>query len=162
MSGLQAIWQRLPVIDKAVFTGLVVAAVGTTPWALLVNLNVSYASSIPWAVPVTAFYLWLYWRYLQGAWGSRSTAERRKKNCRANKLSDETWGVALVAGMAGLTFIVSFQAVFSRMVNMPTQSTATVSHLPVVTQLFFVLMSAIVAGVAEEAGFRGYMQKPIE
>jgi membrane protease YdiL (CAAX protease family) len=37
-----------------------------------------------------------------------------------------------------------------------------VSHLPLATLSAFVLISAIVAGVAEESGFRGYMQGGIE
>lgn len=37
-----------------------------------------------------------------------------------------------------------------------------VSHLALATLSAFVLISAIVAGVAEESGFRGYMQGGIE
>ena len=49
-----ALWQRLPVIARAVVTGLLVALAGTTPWAVLVALNIKHWSAVPWAVPPTA------------------------------------------------------------------------------------------------------------
>ncbi|HEV9036580.1 MAG TPA: type II CAAX endopeptidase family protein, partial [Puia sp.] len=143
--------------------GLVVAAIGTTPWAFLVGLNFKYASAVPWAVPVTAVYLWFYWRYFTGAWGPpRSNLEARKKLCRANALSDEVWGAALLAGVAGLAFIVVSQTVLDRMIRLPMQATDELPHVPVLMLFFSIIMGAIVAGVAEESAFRGYMQGPLE
>ena len=56
-----ALWRRLPVIIRAGLTGLAAATAGTLPWALLVSLNAKYGSAVPWAVPPTALYLWLFW-----------------------------------------------------------------------------------------------------
>lgn len=162
MSSIVFLWDRIPSIVKAVLTGLLIAAMGTTPWALLVSLNLKYGSVLPWTVPVMAVYLWFYWRYLQGAWWPKSTTEIRKTNCRANPLSDKAWGAALFAGISGLVFIVSFQAVLSRMIRLPTQPIQDLSRIPALTVFFFVIMSGVVAGVAEEVAFRGYMQRPIE
>lgn len=156
------LWKRIPVIIRAVLIGFLVAGAGTTPWAILVNLNFKYVSFVPWAVPITAVYLWLFWRYLQGEGWPQSTAEIRKQICRANSLSDDTWSAALLAGIAGLVFIVLFQSVLSRMVAVPTQPSQHLPHVSILTLFFSVVMSAIVAGVAEEAAFRGYMQKPLE
>src|ERR687898_274899 len=97
-----SLWQRLPVILRAVLTGSIVAMAGTVPWALLVAANIKHWSAVPWAVPPTALYLWLFWRYVQGAGWPRSTAQARRTNCRANRLSDEVWGAALLAGVLGL------------------------------------------------------------
>jgi len=77
-------------------------------------------------------------------------------------LSDDVWGAAILAGIAGLIFIVLFQAVLSRMVRIPAPAAEDISHIPMLTLFFFVAMSALVAGIAEEIGFRGYMQGPIE
>ncbi len=162
MSSIILLWDRIPSIVRAVLTGILVAAMGTTPWALLVSLNLRYGSVLPWAVPIMAVYLWFYWQYLQGAWWPQSTAEIRKTNCRANLLPDEAWGAALLAGISGLVFIVLFQAVLSRIVRLPKQSIQDLSHIPALTVLFFVIMGGVVAGVVEEAAFRGYMQRPIE
>lgn len=157
-----ALWRRLPVIVRAVLTGTVVATAGTVPWALLVGANIKHWSAVPWAVPPTALYLWLFWRYVQGAGWPRSTAQARRTNCRANRLSDEVWGAALLAGVLGLVALVLFLSVMNRLVRLPAQPTDDVSHVPFLTLATWLLMSAVVAGIAEESAFRGYMQGPIE
>lgn len=162
MSSIVLVWNKIPTLVRAVLTGLVVAAMGSMPWAFLVSLNLEYGLVIPWAVPVMAVYLWFYWRYWQGAWWPASTAELRKINCRVNPLPDETWGAALLAGISGLVFIVLFQAVLSRMVTLPAQTDQDLSRVPLVTVFLFIVMSGLVAGVTEEVAFRGYMQRPIE
>ncbi len=157
-----SLWRRLPIIVRAVVAGLIVGAVGTTPWAVLVSANLKYWSAVPWAVPPTALYLWLFWRYVQGAGWPRSTAEARRTNCRPNRLSEDVWGAALVAGVLGLMAVVLLQGVMNRLVTLPQQRDIDPSRYPFVTVLLWVLMSALVAGVVEEASFRGYMQGPIE
>lgn len=162
MSRYIQLWDKIPIIIRAIIIGFLVSAAGTTPWAVLVSLNLKFGSIFPWAVIITGIYLWFYWRYLQGAWWPKSTTEIRKKNCRANPMSDQVWGAAILAGISGLVFIVLFQAVLSRIVRLPTQAVQDLSHIPLLTLFCFVIMSGVVAGVAEEAGFRGYMQRPIE
>ena len=157
-----AFWRRLPVLVRAVLTGLIVAAAGATPWAVLVWANSKYWSAVPWAVPPNALYLWLFWRYVRGAGGPRSTAEARRVNCRANRLSDDVWGVALFAGALGFAAVMLLQGVLSRIVAMPRQQDLDVSKYPFVTVSLWVLMGAAVAGVVEEVSFRGYMQGPLE
>ncbi len=159
---LIAIWRRLPVAVRAVLTGIVVATAGTVPWALLVSINSRFWGAVPWAVPPTALYLWLFWRYVRGSGWPRSTSEVRRRNCRANSLSEEVWGMALLSGVLGIAAVVFLQQVMSRIVTLPQQQDLDVSKYPVVTVALWVLMSAAVAGVVEESAFRGYMQGPIE
>jgi len=156
------LWRRLPVVVRAVLAGLAVATAGTAPWAALVSLNTKHASAVPWAVPPTALYLWLFWRYVRGAGWPPSSAEARRACSRANRLSDDVWGMALVAGMLGLVAVLALQGVMSRLVALPQQRDLDVTQFPFVTALLWVLMSALVAGVVEETAFRGYMQRPIE
>ena len=157
-----SLWKRLPAIIRAVITGLAVAGVGTTPWAVLVNANTKHWPGIPWAVVPTAFYMWLFWRYMRGAGWPSSTAEARRMSFRANPLPSEVWGKALLAGVLGLASLVLFMRVMNRLVRLPAQQAPDVSHLPLATLFAYLLMSAIVAGVAEESAFRGYMQGGIE
>ena len=121
-------------------------------------------SALPWAVPLMAMYLWLYWRYLvRGTGWPRSTAEARRMNARANALPHEAWGPALLAGLLGLASVLLLQGVLSRLVALPQQRDLDdVSRYPAVTVLMWVVMSAVVAGVVEETSFRGYLQRPIE
>jgi membrane protease YdiL (CAAX protease family) len=58
--------------------------------------------------------------------------------------------------------VVLLQGVMSRLVTLPHQQDLAVSQYPFVTVLLWVLMGSLVAGVVEEASFRGYMQGPIE
>lgn len=154
---------RLPVVGRAVLIGVAAAAAGTLPWAALVAANTRRQPALPWAVPLMAVYLWLYWRYLvRGAGWPRSTAEARRVNARANALPDEVWGAALLAGVLGLASVLLLQGVLSRLVTLPQQRDLDVSQYPTVTVLLWVVMSAVVAGIVEETSFRGYLQRPIE
>ena len=158
-----ALWHRLPVIIRAVFTGGLVAALGTVPWALLVSLNIKHWPAIPWAVPPTALYLWLFWRYaVRGTGWPGATADARRACARANPVPDEMWGLAIVAVLLGLVVVLLLQTVLSRLVAIPQQQDIDPSKYPAATVLLWVLMSALVAGVTEETAFRGYLQRPIE
>ncbi len=100
MTFVNRLWPRLPVLGRAVLIGVAAAAAGTLPWAAMVSANTRYQSALPWAVPVMAMYLWVYWRYLvRGAGWPQSTADARRTNARANALPAEAWGLALVAGL---------------------------------------------------------------
>lgn len=135
---------------------------GTMPWAILMSANTRHLSVLPWAVPIMAGYLWLYWRYARGGGWPASTAAARRTNSRANRLPADLWGPALLAGILGLLGVVLLQGVLSRLVSLPQQSDLDASRYPAATVLLWVLMGAVVAGVVEETSFRGYMQRPIE
>lgn len=163
MTFLGELWRRLPVVVRAVLAGGAAAAVGTLPWASLVSSNSRYGSALPWAVPIMAAYLVLYWRYLaRGRGWPQSTADTRRANARANAPHADAWGAALLAGMLGLVSILLLQGVMSRLVMLPQQRELDVSKYPVVTVLVWIIMSAVVAGVVEETSYRGYLQRPIE
>ena len=159
---MMVFWRRLPVVVRALLAGMAAAIAGTTPWALLVSENLEHWPTVPWAVPPTALLLWLYWRYLRGEGWPAATAAARRESCRANPVPDDAWGMAIFAGLLGLGALVLFLNVVNRMVRLPAQQMGDVGHVPVPTLFVFLIMSAIVAGVVEEAAFRGYMQGPIE
>jgi membrane protease YdiL (CAAX protease family) len=154
--------ERIPVFVRAVIAGGLVALAGTTPWAFLVSANLKHLPIIPWAVPATALYLWFFWRYVRGYGWPSSTSEYRRLSCRANPLSSDVWGASMLAGILGLIMIVLFQQVMSRLVVLPQQEHPDVTQYPILTVAAWLIMSGVVAGVAEESAFRGYMQGPIE
>lgn len=161
---------RLPIIVRAVIAGYVVLVVGATPWtggaghALLAGWNLRVFPSVPWAIVPMALYLWVYWRYLDGAGWPRTTAELRRTSLRANRLSGDVWSLSLFAGFIGLAALLPLLGIMGRLVRLPAESEPITMPpgMPFVTAFLLLVMSSIVAGVTEEAAFRGYMQGPIE
>jgi membrane protease YdiL (CAAX protease family) len=146
----------------AVVVGMVVVAAGTIPRNLLFLANLHYYASVPWAVPVSAAFLWLFWRYLDGAGPPESTAQQRRASLRANRISVKAWIWSLIAGVLGIVALVLALRVANRLVVLPQQQVPDLSHIPRLTVWPLLLMGAPIAGVVEEAAFRGYMQGPIE
>jgi membrane protease YdiL (CAAX protease family) len=83
-------------------------------------------------------------------------------NLRAHRLSSDVWGWSLIAGSLGFGALVLFLRVLNRLVRLPQQQFPDLSQISYVTAFSLLLMSAVVAGIVEEASFRGYMQGPIE
>ncbi len=152
----------LRITIRAVLIGMLVVIAGTIPRNLLFAANLRYFASVPWAVPVTAVYLWFFWRYLNGAGPPETTAEERKTSLRANRVSGRVWAWALLAGGLGIVALVLALRVVNRLVVLPQQQLPDLAQVPRVTLLSLLLMAAPVAGIVEEAAFRGYMQGPIE
>jgi membrane protease YdiL (CAAX protease family) len=149
-------------VVEAVLIGMLVAMVGTIPRNLIFAANLRYFPSVPWAVPVTTAYLWFFWRYLNGAGPPESSAERRRTSLRATGIPARMWAWALLAGGLGIVALVLALRVANRMVVLPPQRLPDFGQVPQSTVLSLLLMAAPVAGIIEEAAFRGYMQGPIE
>jgi membrane protease YdiL (CAAX protease family) len=111
-----------------------------------------------------AIYLWVYWRYLRGDGPPAATSAARRESLRANPVSAELWGGALFAGLLGLGALLALLNVLGRLVPMPSESKPIQPPpgMPAPTVAGLIVMAAIVAGVVEEAAFRGYLQGPIE
>lgn len=152
----------MAIIANAVVVGMFVVLAGTIPRNLLFAANLRYFTSIPWAVPVTAVYLWFFWRYLRGEGAPPSTAAERRLSLRANPVAARVWAWALVAGGLGIVALVLALRVANRLVVLPPQEVPDLSQVPASTMLSLLITAAPVAGIIEEAAFRGYMQGPIE
>jgi membrane protease YdiL (CAAX protease family) len=150
------------VVLRAVLVGMLVAMAGTIPRNLIFAANLRYQPGVPWAVPLTALYLWFFWRYLQGAGPPDSTSDERRAGLRANRVSGRLWALALVSGGLGIVALVFGLRIVNRLVVLPQQSLQELAHVPHGTAFALLLMAAPVAGIVEEAAFRGYMQGPIE
>ena len=156
-------WPRVPVVIRAVLAGLVVMAAGQFPWSILIVVNLRHdPHSPPWAVPMMALYLTLYWRYLNG-WGwPRRNARMRRDRLRARGLPGSVWLSAMASGVLAVATAVMLQNAYSRLVPFPAATLTDTSRYPWSTVLLVLIMGGTVAGIAEEAGFRGYMQSAIE
>lgn len=151
-------------IGLAVVSGVAVLFAGSLPWiAALAPANLRFGRDVPWAVVPMAAYLWAYWNYVGGRWGSRADAALRRQNLRAHPLTADVWSASLVSGLLGFTALFAFVAVMARLVSLPASAALTApAGMPSATAFTLLVMASIVAGVTEEAAFRGYMQGPIE
>jgi membrane protease YdiL (CAAX protease family) len=151
-------------IVSAVLAGVGVLLVGNLPWvALLAPLNLRLLPVVPWAIVPMAIYLMLYWRYIGGRIGSPDGADTRRADLRANPLAPDAWILAILTGMVGFAALLTLVAVMARLVTLPESAPiAAPVGMPRLTVFLLLVMSSIVAGVTEEAGFRGYMQGRIE
>jgi membrane protease YdiL (CAAX protease family) len=156
-------WRRLPVLLRALLAGAAVASAGTLPWAFLSLANQRYLVAVPWAVPVMAIYLWMLWRWLRGDGAPKSTAADRRTSLRANATSPDLFIMTVFAGMLGFVALIPFTILLGRLVTLNQARPIRLPEgMPSITAFALIVMASIVAGVVEEAAFRGYMQGPIE
>lgn len=167
---VSSLWRRIPIIVRAVLAGLLVLYAGSIPWVgvagypFLAAWNLRVFVSLPWAIAPMALYLIVYWKYIGGRGWPRATGDYRRTSLRANRLSANVWGVSLLAGFVGLAATLPLLRIMSRLVALPeeAQPITMPSGMPLATAVLILAMASIVAGVTEEAAFRGYMQGPIE
>jgi len=150
-------------ILTAVGIGVLVLLAGNMPFNVLRAWNLQAGTAVPWAIVPAALYLWAYWRFIGGRWGAAASAASRRQNLRANGLSLRLWGASLAAGAIGFAALIALLVLAARLVRLPDSSPiVTPPDMPVMTALSLLVMASIVAGITEEAAFRGYMQGPIE
>jgi membrane protease YdiL (CAAX protease family) len=159
---LARIWSQLPVVVRAVIVGVLVLLGGNLLTGPLVLANLTLFPTVPWSVPLLAAYVWCYWQYLQGGWPPRSTAEARRQGLRANHLSSRIWRWAMTAGAMALAGSFALQWMVGRLTPLGYGIPGPLEAFPTFTLLAILFTLSVVAGVVEEAAFRGYMQGPIE
>ena len=135
---------------------------GTLPRNLLFAANLRVFPTVPWAVPLIAVYLWFFWHYLSGKGPPPSTAEERRASLRARALAPNVWMHALFAGALAIVALVLMLRLANRLIVLPSQQLPDMANVPRLTVLALLLAAAPIAGIVEEASFRGYMQGPIE
>ena len=154
-------WAKLPITLWAIISGLLIAMPAANVWPLLLR-----KLGVPVAATAEAIFLALYLWWASGGGppqttqAARATAFRRGKLSRAQML----WGV-IAAIFFAATIHASIVLLF-RLVPYPTAAFRHGYDLSFIPRLplkwLAVVVSAASAGICEEAGFRGYMQRPIE
>jgi membrane protease YdiL (CAAX protease family) len=158
------LWRRLPVIVRAVLVGYLVNEVGQLG-GLLIFANLKLFPRVPWLLPATAAWLWLFWRYADG-WGwPQATRDARRLALRARPLPAGVWSWSLLAGGVGLLSVIGLAFLTPRLAEIPRDSfklPLDLSAYPPWTVISVLLAISVLAGVVEEAAFRGYMLSPIQ
>ena len=152
----------MAVVVRAVLLGCLFLFVGGMFTSPLLFANITFWPNVPWSVPLLAIWMWAYWQYLSGRWWPRSTSEDRRVALRANPLPRRVWIWALTAGYLAMASSYALHWVVGRLMPLHFEIPVMLQQLPVYTLIPMLLMLSIVAGIVEEASFRGIMQGPIE
>ncbi len=165
IQGVQGTWKRLPVVVRAILGGLAIVAVGVAPWSALAAANLRVASSFPWAAIVGLIYLTLLWNWLGGRGWPRSSGEDRRRYLRAHGVRGRMLAWSAISGTLFAAALVAMTVTGWMLAAVPASRLdefATLRTYPWWTTTPLLLTSSLVAGVVEEAAFRGYMQVPLE
>jgi membrane protease YdiL (CAAX protease family) len=154
-------WSRLPASLRAIVSGLLVALVAANVWPLLL-----VSLGVPLAAICEAIFLSLYIWWAAGGGPPRSTQHSRAFAFRRRALSSTQWSWSIVAALFFAVTIHAAIVLLFRFVPFPKEAfrhgydLAFIPSLPL--KWLAVVVSAASAGICEETGFRGYMQRPIE
>jgi membrane protease YdiL (CAAX protease family) len=157
----KTLWGRVPVIIRAVIVGIFVGMIAANVWPILL-----LTLGMPTAAVVEVTFLIVYVWWVAGGGPPARFKPQRAENFRIGPLSGAQcfWGA-----IAAVSFAVTIHAsivVLFRFVPFPAAAfhegydLSAIGSRPM--QLLVCLVSALSAGVCEETGFRGYMQRPIE
>jgi len=160
ISGLAKVWQRMPVLLKALLLISLVGIVGAN------GVSVFFVTlPPPLSLIVMLVYLFLYWKFFSGSWGPKKTAETRKKYFRAVSLSPRLWKWSLLLGTFFVLVFQSALVVTFRLIQFPADrflqgfGFETQPHWIVWSMI---LIASLSAGLTEETGFRGYGLVPLQ
>lgn len=166
-SGTQSSWtrflQRIPVPIKAVLIGIVVYAIGSFPSLIAVG-----SIPFPFSLIILGLVLFLYLGYFSGRLVKKGplSVRFRTENFRSISLSKEVWwwgglGALVFVAVQQSMFVVTFR-IFEYKPEVMLTFQGLLRDLPRELWWFFSIISALIAGISEEVGFRGYMQIPME
>lgn len=145
-----------------ILLGLLVSLGGLVPWMVMAPLNARVWPELPWAAGATLLYLAVYLAWLNGAGPPGRWKAARRYRLRLWRVDSRAWSregigvtLALLAAIAGLTMLWI-------LVGAPAQPPDLSAYPTTAYLVSVVVMTPLVAGVVEEAAYRGYMQRGLE
>lgn len=159
--GAPSRWATLPISLRAVISGLLITLAAVNVWPLLLlNLGVLLAAF------AEAIFLGLFLWWTGGGGPPRTTQAARATAFRRGRLSPTQWFWGVIAALFFAATIHTSIVLLFRCVSFPMAAFRhgyDVSFIPTQPLRWLaVVVSATSAGICEETGFRGYMQRLIE
>jgi membrane protease YdiL (CAAX protease family) len=154
-------WVRIPVIIRAVVGGILVGMIAANIWPILL-LKLGMPTAAAGELVFLALYVW---------WAAGGGPPVRFKASRADyfrvrSLSGAQWFWGIVAAASFAATVHASIVLLFRLVPFPSAAFHQGYDFSFVgsrsMQWFACVISALSAGICEETGFRGYMQRPIE
>lgn len=147
---------------SALFLGFAIALGGNFVWSILLAVNLGAGASTPWSPFLMIAVLALGWAYLGGAGLPRSSQALRRQLLPQSRLSAFRWATSLLTGLGALAAFLCALLIAYRLLPIPIQPLPPMVQSAPLLALAYFGAASIVAGMAEEAGFRGYMQSGLD
>ncbi len=145
----------LPALLRGVLLVMAITIAGILSPTVLDELGVRLTPRVPWVAPAALAWMWLVWRYLnRPGW-------RREHLC-AHELSMREWLLALVTLAAGTGAVHAFRMAGLHWLAVPDVPIPDLPACSASVLLSSFLVTALAAGVFEEAGYRGFLRKVLE
>ena len=156
-----SLWARLPISFRAIVSGILIALVAANVWPLLL-----LKLGVPLAATAEAIFLALYVWWAAGGGPPRTAQAARAEAFRRGRLSPLQWFWGVIASLFFAVTVHASVVLLFRFVPFPMAAFRQGYDLRFIPSLrlkwLAIVFSAISAGICEETGFRGYMQRPIE
>ena len=153
-------WSRLPVIVRAIVVGLFIGMIPANVWFIFLKMKMPLGAAIE--VVFLAIYVW----WARGGGPRKRWKAVRAENFRVRSLTGVQWFWGIVAAISFAATVHAAIVLLFRFVPFPAAAFHAgydLSFIPSRQMQWLVcVVSALSAGVCEETGFRGYMQRPIE
>jgi membrane protease YdiL (CAAX protease family) len=149
------------IVIRAVIVGLLVGMIAANIWPLLLM-----SLGMPVAGGAEIVFLALYVWWVSGGGPPSSLRAVRAENFRVRSLSTAQWTWGIIAAVSFAATVHAALILLFRIVPFPAAAFHQgydFSFIPSrQMQWLACIVSALSAGICEETGFRGYMQRPIE
>jgi membrane protease YdiL (CAAX protease family) len=146
---------RLPPVVRGLVFVLAITAAGILPPTLVDEAGVRLTPNVPWVAPAAFAWMWLVWRFL-------SRPGWRNQHLRVRPLPARTWIVASAVLVAGTLGIHAARIGALRLLGAPDVRLPDLGPLSPAVLLSSFLVTALAAGLFEEAAYRGYFQTAVE
>src|ERR1700722_10020877 len=151
----------LRTIFLSILFGLLIGMIAANIWPIFL-----FRFSVPLATVAELIFLSVYAWWAAGGGPPRAWAAARANAFRNTSLTPAQWAWGLLAAIFFALTVHSAIVILFRFVPYPValfRKGYDISFIPTVRlRLLACVISALSAGVCEEIGFRGYMQRPIE
>lgn len=158
---IRRIWNRVPLLIRAILTGLLVSTLGVFTWSVI-----GLSLPMPWSFILMLILLSVYVFYFSGKSKPLRTKSIRAQNFRRTALPRQIWILSLLAAACLVLIEQAGLVVTFRFMEFPADQFSSeysfIENIPTWAAWLAIIMISLVAGICEETGFRGYMQEPLE